>query len=213
MKTLILTLALFYSLVVSAAEPHAPLQHFFNPDSFTLNLYYGDFQADLEPQFINSRSKSSFMGGMHGDFANTPNMGLDLEIIDFGRKYDNTQFGAPIFGTIDEDIHVSTTAFLFGGRAFIPASHAFRAYASAGLGYFKSTMTVYGSVFGLPAWHKQTHDQFGFYHGAGIEYRFKTWGLSLDYRRFSLKADFSDFKISNANIGGNVILLGWLYRI
>ena len=212
MKTLILIFGLFYSLLVSAAEQRAPLHDFFNPESFTLNFYYGNFEADFESQFINSSSKSSFMGGMHADLTNTPNIGLDLEIINFGRKYD-TQVGAPIFGTIDEDTHVSTTAFLLGGRAFIPADQTFRAYASAGLGFFRTTMTVYGSVFGLPAWHKETDDQFGLYHGAGIEFRFKTWGLSLDYRRFSLSADFSDFKINNANIGGHVILLGWLYRL
>jgi len=47
-----------------------------------------------------------------------------------------------------------------------------------------------------------------FYYGAGLSYMFGKWGLGLDYRRFNLDGSFDGFNINNADIGGDLLLVG-----
>ncbi len=47
------------------------------------------------------------------------------------------------------------------------------------------------------------------YYGAGIEFRYSSWVISFDYRRFKLDGDFNDFQVQNANIGGDVLVIGF----
>ena len=37
---------------------------------------------------------------------------------------------------------------------------------------------------------------------------FGKWGLGLDYRHFRLEGSFSGFDINNADIGGDLLLVG-----
>jgi hypothetical protein len=111
-------------------------------------------------------------------------------------------------GTIDNETSIQTSAFLVGGRAFYPAEGPFRAYASAGVGYFSTKMVVYGSTLGLPGSYEDTDKSVEFYYGTGLSYMFGKWGLSLDYRHFNLDGSFDGFIISNADLGGDLFLVG-----
>ena len=93
-------------------------------------------------------------------------------------------------------------------RAFYPAEGPFRLYASAGIGYFYTKMIVYGSTLGVPGSYDDTDMSMEFYYGAGLGYMFGKWGLGLDYRHFNLDGSFSGFNISNADVGGDVYLVG-----
>ena len=224
-KLFIIILILFSSLDVFAEdEPtqvsaiHVGVQAnvslneapFFKPGDLRGSIYLGNNRANEEPQFVNMRNEYAFGFGLSADFNRTPNLGLDIELIDANRNYDT-----PIkllWGTLDQSTRVETMSILFGLRAFIPRNGPFRAYASAGLGYFRTRMIVYGTLFGYPGYHDEYDTSFEPYYGAGISYDFGYWGLSADYRHYELKGSFSDFKISNANLGANVYLLGWHRR-
>lgn len=183
---------------------------FFKAGSSRLSIFIGNNRADDEPQLVNMRNQYAFGFGISSDFTRLPNFGFDFDFLSVNRDYD-TPIGPPLWGTIDKSTSVKTTSALVGIRAFIPQSGPFRAYASAGVGYFRTRMRVFGTVIGFPGKYEEEDASFNIYHGAGIQYDFGRWGLSLDYRHFNLRASFSGFNISNANLDGDVYLLGWHY--
>lgn len=183
---------------------------FFKPGYFFLSFYGGGFSPTDEPQFVDIRHRYTLGAGISADLAQYPHWALDLELFFINRDYD-TPLGPLAWGSIDDDTSVQTNAALFGGRAFYPLEGPFRAYASAGLGYFKTRMVVYGSLFGFPGSYEDTDTRLELYYGAGLSYRFGSWGLSLDYRHFNLKGSFSAFEVQNANLGGDALLAGWSY--
>jgi hypothetical protein len=188
----------------------APAADVFKPDGWSFTIYAGRYDVAEEPQFVGIRNKYGLGVSLNAAFTSYPNLGLDLELFYVNRDY-NTPVGPPLWGVIDNDTSVQTTAFLVGARAFYPASGHWRAYASAGLGYFQTRMVVAGSVFGFPGIYEDTDSSVEPYYGAGIAYLFGGWGLSLDLRHFDLDGNFSGFNISNANLGGDLLLVGWRY--
>lgn len=180
---------------------------FFSPGSWTVSLYGGSYDSAEESQFTGIRNEYSLGVGFSADLNHYPYLGLDFELFYVNRDYD-TPVGPPLWGTIDNDTSIQSTAFLVGGRAFYPAERPFRIYASAGFGYFHTKMVVYGSTLGLPGSYEDKDMNMEFYYGAGISYLFGKWGLGLDYRHFNLEGNFSDFNISNADLGGDLFMLG-----
>lgn len=186
------------------------IEQTFNPDSFALGFYGGNFAVDDEPQFANIHNEYAFGAGISADFTHYPMLALDVEVYFINRDYD-TSIGPPLWGTIDEDTSIETNAALVGGRLFYPVIPPFRAYVSAGLGYFQSRLVVFGSLFGFPGIYEDTDSDISFYYGAGVSYMFGDWGLSLDYRYFDISGSFDGFNIDNANVGGRLYLVGWKY--
>jgi hypothetical protein len=180
---------------------------FFKPGSWSVTLYGGKYEVAEEPQFVGIRNDYALGVGASADLNQYPYLGLDFEYFYVNRDYD-TPVGPPLFGTIDNDTSVQTNAFLVGGRAFYPAQGPFRIYGSAGIGYFHTRMVVYGSTLGLPGSYEEKDMSMEFYYGAGIGYMFGKWGLGLDYRHFNLEGSFGGFDISNADLGGDLFMVG-----
>lgn len=190
--------------------PATPGAGVLKPGSLTLNVYAGRYDVDEEPQFVGIRNKFALGVGLSAEFAKYPYLGLDLELMFANRDY-NTPIGSPLWGVIDNDTSVQTTAFLVGARASYPANRPLRGYISAGLGYFHTRMVVSGSVFGFPGIYEDSDNSLEPYYGLGVNLMFDNWGVSVDLRHFDLKGSFSGFNISNANLGGDLLLVGWKY--
>ena len=184
-----------------------PVPLFFKPGNWSINLYAGSYEVTDEPQFVGIRNEYSLGLGFSADFNRYSYLELVFEIFYVNRDFD-TPVGPPFLGTIDNETSIQTSAFLVGGRAFYPAEGPFRAYASAGVGYFSTKMVVYGSTLGLPGSYEDTDKSVEFYYGTGLSYMFGKWGLSLDYRHFNLDGSFDGFIISNADLGGDLFLVG-----
>ena len=199
------------AVTVAAPAANTEGSEFFKPAGWSFNLYAGRYDVAEEPQFVGIRNKYALGMGLSADLNRYPHLGLDLELFFVNRDYD-TPVGPPLWGSIDNDTSVQTTAFLAGARAFYPASGPWRVYASAGLGYFQTRMVVSGSVFGFPGIYEDTDSSLEPYYGAGLSYGFGHWGLSVDLRHFDLDGNFSGFNISNANLGGDLLLVGWRYN-
>jgi len=180
---------------------------FFKPGSWRTTIYGGAYEVPEEPQFVGVRNDYALGLGMSAELSRHAYLGLDFEYFYVNRDYD-TPVGPPLWGTIDNDTSIQTNAFLVGGRAFYPAGGPFRIYASAGIGYFHTTMVVYGSTLGLPGSYEDTDMSLEFYYGAGLSYMFGKWGLGLDYRRFNLDGSFDGFNMNNVDIGGDLLLVG-----
>jgi len=186
-------------------------QGIFSFSEWRLAVYAGRYDVDDEPQFIGVRNKYGFGVGLSGVLREYPNLALDFEIQSVNRDYD-TPLGPPLWGVIDNDTSVQTSALLVGARAFYPSSGRLNAYISAGMGLFYTRMVVTGSVFGFPGLYEDTDTSLEPYYGLGLSLSFDNWGLSLDMRHFDLKGDFSAFNVSNANLGGDMLLVGWHYK-
>lgn len=186
---------------------NTPKEPFFKPGTWSVTVYGGTYEVADEPQFVGIRNDYSLGLGFSADLNNYPYLGLDFEMFYVNRDYD-TPLGPPLWGTIDNDTSIQTSAFLVGGRAFYPAQSPLRVYASAGIGYFHTKMVVYGSTLGLPGSYEDKDMSMEFYYGAGISYLFGKWGLGVDYRHFNLEGSFSDFTINHADLGGDLFMLG-----
>ncbi len=194
----------------SGTSPAVNLAAVFKPGAWSVSVYAGRYDVAEEPQFVGIRNKYGLGLGLGAEFANHPYLGLDLELMFANRDYD-TPVGAPLWGVIDNDTSVQTDAFLVGLRAFYPANRPVRGYVSAGLGYFRTRMVVSGSVLGFPGTYEDSDSRIEPYYGVGMNFMFSNWGLSVDLRHFDLKGSFSGFGISNANLGGDLLLVGWRY--
>lgn len=183
----------------------------FRDTGWRLSVYAGRYDVDEEPQFIGVRNKYGLGVGLSGEFRQYSNLALDLELMFVNRDYD-TPLGAPLWGTIDNDTRVETSAFLVGARAFYPNTGGLRAYVSAGLGLFYTRMVVSGTLLGFPGIYEDSDTSLDPYYGLGISYLPGNWGLSVDLRHFDLKGSFSAFNVNNANLGGNLLLVGWHYE-
>ncbi|MBI1422336.1 MAG: outer membrane beta-barrel protein [Gammaproteobacteria bacterium] len=205
-----LSLLVFINWATVAAADPQPAPTDFKPEGWSVAVYLGRYDVAEEPQFVGVRNKYGLGVGLNTEFSRYPNLGLDLELFFINRDYD-TPVGPPLWGVIDNDTSVQTTAFLVGARAFYPASGRFRVYVSGGLGYFQTRMVVSGSVFGFPGVYEDEDSGIEPYYGLGLAYRFEHWGVSLDLRHFDMDGNFSGFNINNANLGGDLLLVGWRY--
>ncbi len=184
---------------------------FFKHDSLQLTLYGGNFDAQLEAQFVGIRNEYG-LGMMLGiDLVPVAYLGLNLELLAANRDFD-TPIAPPFFGTLDNDTSVQTTALLVGVRLFYPPTRAMRLYGVAGLGYYHTEMVVSGSLFGFPGVYRDDDQSLDTYYGAGLSYAFDNWVWSVNYRHINLSGDFDSFQIYDADLGGDLYALGVGYR-
>lgn len=180
---------------------------FFMMNNLAFRLYGGNFVAESDPQFVNMRNQYTLGLGFSAGIGNRPNLALDVEYFFSNRDYD-TQLPPLPFSVMSNDTSLETNALLIGGRGIYPADGLIRAYAVGGLGLFKTTIETFGSTFGLPGKMTQDDTDLNIYYGAGIELRNRKWVLSFDYRHFNLSASFSDFQVQDADIGGDILVIG-----
>jgi len=184
----------------------------FKSESMQLLLYGGSLDADDEAQLEGVSNTFSAGLGLSADLARYPHVGLDFELLYLHREFD-TPIAGPFLGTIDNDTQLETLAMLLGGRLFYPAESPFRAYASGGLGYYKTDMRVSGSLMGFPGVYEDSDSSLQPWYGAGMRYNFDDWSLGLDYRNTRLDGSFGKFGIDNADIGGDSVMLGIGWRM
>jgi hypothetical protein len=139
-------------------------------------------------------------------------VGIDLEFLGVARDYPNDfRTAFPIAGTdVNDRTDLSTSMLGAGLRLQLPPRSRLRAYGSIGYGYVWHTIELDGTFIGLPVSYREQKDSdWAPWVGAGVEFYFGAWGVSLDYRRFSSSATFGEpFDVPAAELGGSAILAG-----
>lgn len=204
-------LLLLASGVAAASAEQGEAAPIFRAGSGVASVLAAHLDTAHEPQLAGERNALGLGFVFSGDLAAYDWLGLDLEVHFLYREFD-TPVAAPLFGTIDNDTTIGTTAILFGARAHHSLHTALRAYAVAGLGYYYTTLSVSGSVFGFPGTYEDTDQTLGLYYGAGLNYGLPSLILSLDYRHLDFSGSFGKFGISGAALGGDLIALGIGWR-
>ena len=195
----------------SSSTPGAPAESadsgIFATDNLAFRLYGGNFVAESDPQFINMRNQYALGFGFSAGIGNMPGLAMDVEYFFVNRDYD-TQLPSPPFGTIDNDTSIETDALLVGGRLIYPPGNRLGVYLAAGFGLFRNKLETFGSTIGFPGELSQENMSIDIYYGAGIEFRYSSWIMSFDYRHLDLDGSFSDFQVTDADIGGDILVIG-----
>ena len=172
---------------------------------FWSRLYLGSFDGEENPGKLENESGGLTLGGgISVRLPKTKYLSFDLEFWMTERDYDTT-VPAPAFSVIDERMTLSTGALLFGVRGFYPSGSRFRVYGTAGIGLYKSELSVWGSTFGFPGTIEDDDTSLGFHAGGGLEVGIGSFVLGADYRRWFLKGSFGTFGADNVDIGGDYI--------
>lgn len=174
--------------------------------------YGGSLLVAHESQLSGVGNPYSLGLGFSTDLARPRYTALDLELLALSREFD-TPIAGSYWGTIDNKTHIDTISFRLGARLFYPERSPLSVYASGGLGYYKTTMRVSGTLLGIPGSYEESDTSWQPYYGAGIRYHFSDWSLGFDYRHTELKGDFPDFGITDADIGGDSYMLGVGWQI
>ena len=171
------------------------------------SIFGGIFTPLDEPKFVNLRNTYVIGFGASGNFISHPGWAFDVEFFHVNRNFD-TPISGPAWGQINDRTSVDTEALMLGGRYFHPVKSAMKLYLSMGFGFFQTEMRVSGSTFGMPGTFEKISRRFSGYVGAGMGYKIRDIFLSIDYRHISLGGSFSDFNISQAQLGGDMMLFG-----
>ncbi len=182
-----------------------------NSPVFSMRLNGGTFHTNGNPKLTNASEGSAF--GFELDFLPAELISYRLELLAASRTYDNTA-PPPAFGGVSGRMTLDTSAFLFGVRCSYPPRKSYRLYATAGIGYFKSTLSADASLFGIPGEVSDEDSSIGYDAGGGAEVDLGNWVLGVNYRHWFVTASFPTFGISGADIGGDYLGLsvGWLFR-
>jgi hypothetical protein len=136
---------------------------------------------------------------------------VDLGWIGWSRSFpteDATNLGALL--TVNDRVDLGTNAVTAGLRLSLPPGALVRPYAAAGLGWIHHKAQLDGSLFFIPGTvAESTSTDWTFYWGGGIDTRFGSWGVSLDYRRLDTTASFGGpFDIPSVDLGGSSFFVG-----
>jgi len=174
-------------------------------------VYGGSFESNPEAQLVGVRNEYGLGVILGIDFPNVSYLGLDMELLGVNRDFD-TPISPPFLGTLDNDTTVETAGLLVGARLFYPVTQSIHVYGVGGVGYYRTKLRVTGTLLGLPGVYEEDDTSFEYYYGAGVSYDFATWTLGLHYRHVNLNGDFGGFQISNADLGGDLLALGFGFR-
>ncbi|KPJ63569.1 hypothetical protein AMJ44_14275 [candidate division WOR-1 bacterium DG_54_3] len=172
---------------------------------FWSRLYFGSFDGEENLGKLENESGGfTFGGGISVKLPKRKHFSFDLEFWMTERDYDTT-IPAPMFSVIDERMTLSTDALLIGVGGFYPPAGRFRVHGTAGIGLYKSVLSVWGSTLGLPGVIEDEEVSLGFHAGGGLEVSIGPYVLGADYRRWYLEGSFGTFGAHNVDIGGDYI--------
>jgi len=163
--------------------------------------------ADNPGQLVHETHKYTLGVGAGLEPASWGPYGLTFEFWASAHNYDSTVSGS-LFGTVDERMELRTAALLFGPTVTTPPKFPLRAYATAGLGFFRHQLYASGSVIGLPASLEEDEKNLAPYFGGGLVWQLKPLRLSIDYRRWEVDASFNDFGVTGVDLDGELWAAG-----
>jgi opacity protein-like surface antigen len=89
----------------------------------------------------------------------------------------------------------------------------FDPYVGAGLGLYRSTLSIDGTIFGVPTTQEETDTAIGEQLLAGIDVWFtERWALGFEYRGLFLKASFGSVTNGEVDVRGSSLIGALRYR-
>ncbi len=177
----------------------------------TVPLYVSVGVGSFDPE-----GSSALATNRDGDFAIAAALGyqrsrylsLELDVIYLEQEFD-TPPGIPSGGFVTVDERADLT--VSGMAAVVKLGHPIgplRPYVGLGAGIYISQLTVFGTVFGLPAWHEEDDTHVGYQWLAGVSLPVgERWSIGAEFRRTELRADFGALTGGKLDTGGDSLLL------
>lgn len=179
-------------------------------------VFAGRFTPAHNDQLVNPSGQGAFGLGGGGRFS--PHFSWDIDLL-FADQHVNTPAGfvPPNQFLVSQSGRADIDTWGLGGvvKGTLPVGGWLDLYAGAGLGWYKSTLTVHRtrivSIF-LPIPQSEdierTDRGLGVQWLAGADLKFgDRWRLGFQWRRFDFKAQFGKEVPGEVNVGGNLGLL------
>jgi len=170
--------------------------------------YLGTLDIADNPGLVHETEKYTIGLGVGLEPANWGPFGFAFDLWGSEHKYDSTIGGPILFGSVDDRMKLTTTAFQFGPTLTTSADFPLRAYATAGLGFYHHKLYVSGSVFGLPASIEDEERSFVPHLGGGVSLQIRHLRLSVDYRTWKVDGSFDEFGVTDVDLDGELWAAG-----
>ena len=179
-------------------------------------MYFG--VTSMHPDADRQLTRQDGHGGLIAGhiWRRSRHLAIDLSVLDTGQQANMPRVERSRAASTGSrmDAHINTTGIALGAKLIYPIGEL-EPYAGAGVGYYASEISSWGSVahLFLPSdFAKRSDSDVGTHFMIGLDYAVSaTSQLSLEYRQLSLDANFGPEFGGRAKVGGGLLVLG--YRI
>ena len=175
-------------------------------------MYLGvtSFRPDADRQLARQEGHTGLLVGH--TWRRSRHLAIDLSVLDTGQQANMPRVerfpSASSSGRVDA--HINVTGIALGAKLIYPIGR-FEPYAGAGVGYYASEISSWGTIVHLflPSdFAKRSDSDVGTHVAIGLDYAISpTARLSLEYRRIALDANFGPEFGGKTKVGGGMTIL------
>jgi opacity protein-like surface antigen len=171
----------------------------------------GAFDPDSDAQLRNPSGQYAFVFG--GGFRQSRYFAWEIEFLGFEQRFDTpASVGPPLFGTISGRSTLATEGFAGTAKLLYPSGRV-EPYAGAGIGIYRTTLTITGQQFGFPAELSEDSVDPAIHVVAGLDLHLSERStLTIEGRKLWLDAGFSPVLTGTVKVGGAMLLAAYRFR-
>lgn len=171
----------------------------------------GGFSPESDPQLRNPSGQYALVLG--GGYRQSRYLAWEIDFSIFEQRFDTpASVGPPLFGTISGRSTLETGGLAGTAKLLYPQGGA-EPYAGAGIGFYRTTLTITGQQFGFPA--ELSDDSFdpGIHVVAGLDLHLSERStLAIEGRKLWLDVGFSPVLAGTVKAGGAMLLGAYRLR-
>jgi opacity protein-like surface antigen len=211
MKTLATACIALLSLgqVEALAQAEADVQGRVGKGYMTFAL--GAFSPDSDPQLRDPSGQ--YVLAVGGGFRQSRYLAWEIEFLVFEQRFDTpASVGPPLFGTISGRSTLDTGGLAGTAKLLYPHGGA-EPYAGAGIGLYRTTLTITGQQFGFPGEFSDDSFDPAIHVVAGLDLHLSERStLTIEGRKLWLDVEFSPVLAGTVKAGGTMLLGAYRLR-
>jgi len=171
----------------------------------------GAVHPDSDSQLKNPSGQYALAVG--GGFRQSKYFAWETEFVGFLQRFDTpASVGPPLFGTISGRSTLDTEGLAGTAKLLYPHGSV-EPYAGAGIGLYRTTLTITGQQFGLPAELSEDSIDPGIHVVAGADFHLsERSSLAIELRKLWLDAGFGSGVTGTVKVGGSMLLAAYRRR-
>lgn len=209
---LIISLLVYALLLANPVNADEPEQSLIFPEVGQVYFYLGDFDAETTGNELQNPG-SEFAFGMGLLFEHSAHLDWGFDFIVFFREYDTPPaVSGGSFTVVSDDMGLTTMGMAINTQ-FDYTTGIIRLYAGAGAGLYLSKLTLTASTFGFPGTHEERSSGFGYFYHYGVMLRPGNEDyLGVEYRNLLLDANLSPVTVGSVDVGGELVLISYIFK-
>jgi opacity protein-like surface antigen len=175
-------------------------------------MYFGvtSMRPDADRQLTRQDGHGGLIAGH--TWRRSRHLAIDLGVLDTGQQANMPRVERSRAASTGSrmDAHINTTGITLGAKLIYPIGKL-EPYAGAGVGYYASEISSWGSLVHLflPSdFAKRSDSDVGTHFMIGLDYAVSPAArLSLEYRQLALDANFGPEFGGNSKVGGGMVII------